>query len=199
MSTDPQQFEAAPAVDEAPARKEDPDPELPADAGDVPEAPEVPDAKEGQTVVATLPAPVSSPGRRFGALMLELLLVAVTMFVGWFVWSLRTWARGQTPAKSLLSMRCIRTETGRAANWRTMALREVVGKGLLGAVTAGITVLVSGVMILRPSRTGIWDRLAGTLVVDDFDNVLGRGQVPSSRSDGEAGGSSGRSSGAAGS
>ncbi|MGH9210302.1 MAG: RDD family protein [Acidimicrobiales bacterium] len=134
-------------------------------------------AESAETVPAVklppppLPVPRSSRPRRFGALMLELLLIAVTMFAGWFVWSLRTWARGQTPAKSLLSMRCVRIETAHVANWRTMALREFVGKGLLGAVTAGVTVVVSGVMILRMPRAGLWDRFAGTTVVDDPDGL----------------------------
>jgi hypothetical protein len=138
-------------------------------------------ANGGEVPVA--PTPVSSSARRFGALALELLLVAVTMFVGWFVWSLRTWARGQTPAKSLLSMRCVRVAGGRSAPWRIMVLREVVGKWLLGVLTLGIVPLVSAVMILRRGRMGVWDKLAKTQVVDDPDGLLvgpGAVQEPSS-------------------
>jgi len=138
-------------------------------------------ANGGEVPVA--PTPVSSGARRFGALALELLLVAVTMFVGWFVWSLRTWARGQTPAKSLLSMRCVRVAGGRSAPWRIMVLREVVGKWLLGVLTLGIVPLVSAVMILRRGRMGVWDKLAKTQVVDDPDGLLvgpGAVQEPSS-------------------
>jgi RDD family len=133
--------------------------------------------------VPLAPTPVSSSARRFGALALELLLVVVTMFVGWFVWSLRTWARGQTPAKSLLSMRCVRVAGGRSAPWRIMVLREVVGKWLLGVLTLGIVPLVSAVMILRRGRMGVWDKLAKTQVVDDPDALLvgpGAVQEPSS-------------------
>jgi RDD family len=138
-------------------------------------------ANGGEVPVA--PTPVSSSARRFGALALELLLVAVTMFVGWFVWSLRTWARGQTPAKSLLSLRCVRVAGGRSAPWRIMVLREVVGKWLLGVLTLGIVPLVSAVMILRRGRMGVWDKLAKTQVVDDPDGLLvgpGVVQEPSS-------------------
>jgi uncharacterized RDD family membrane protein YckC len=118
-----------------------------------------------------LPVPRSSRSRRFGALLLDLLLVATTMFVGWFVWSLRTWARGQTPAMSFLGMRCVRVETAKAANWPTMVLRELIGKGLLSAVTLGITAVVSAVTIVGPTRQGLWDRMAGTTVVDDPDGL----------------------------
>jgi uncharacterized RDD family membrane protein YckC len=119
-----------------------------------------------------LPGPQSSAGRRFGVWVLEVLLLVVTFFVGWFIWSLRTWARGQSPAKSLLGTRCVRVDTGRVAGWGTMFLREFVGKWLLGSLTGGITLLVSGVMILGRSRRGIWDRLAKTVVVDDPDGDL---------------------------
>jgi uncharacterized RDD family membrane protein YckC len=120
------------------------------------------------------PAPVSSAGRRFGAWLLDGLLVIVTLFIGWFIWSMVLWSRGQSPAKSLLGMRCIEVNTGRAATWGTMALRELVGKIVLGNITFGITTLVSGIMILTDDQRheGIWDKIASTVVVDDPDGRL---------------------------
>jgi uncharacterized RDD family membrane protein YckC len=119
-------------------------------------------------------APLSSAGKRFGAWLLEALLIVVTLVIGWVIWSLIVWAKGQTPAKSLLGMRCIRTDTGRGATWGTMALREFVGKGVLGNATFGITTVVSAIMILADAERhqGIWDKLASTVVVEDPDGRL---------------------------
>jgi uncharacterized RDD family membrane protein YckC len=119
-------------------------------------------------------APVSSAGKRFGALLLEGLLFIVTLGIGWLVWSLVVWAKGQTPAKSLLGMRCVRTDTAMAATWGTMALRELVGKAILGNVTFGLTTLVSAIMILVDDerRQGLWDKIAATVVVDDPEGRL---------------------------
>jgi uncharacterized RDD family membrane protein YckC len=111
-------------------------------------------------------APLSSAGKRFGGYLLESLLLIVTLFIGWLIWSLIVWGKGQTPAKQLLGMRCVDVNTGQIAGWGTMALRELVGKVILGNVTFGITTLVSAFMILGESRQGIWDKIASTVVVD---------------------------------
>jgi uncharacterized RDD family membrane protein YckC len=117
-------------------------------------------------------APLSSSGRRLGAYLLDVLLAMVTLIIGWLIWSLILWAQGQSPAKSLLGMRCVRPDTGRAATWGTMALREVVGMWLFGSISYGITTIISGFMILGPSQQGIWDKIASTVVVDDPDGRL---------------------------
>ena len=81
---------------------------------------------------AALPLPpgimLTSKGKRFGAALLEGLLAVVTLVIGWIIWSVIIWERGQTPAKSILGMRVVRLTTGRAANRAEMAMRELVGK-----------------------------------------------------------------------
>ena len=119
-------------------------------------------------------APLSSPGRRLGAYSLDVLLLFVTLFVGWMIWSLVLWAQGQSPGKQLLGLRCVRTDSGRAAGWGTMCLREVVGRWLLASITYGVTSLVSCFMILGQTRQGIWDKIATTIVVDDKDGITRR-------------------------
>lgn len=109
---------------------------------------------------------LSSPGSRLSAYLLDVVLFLVTLGIGWFIWSLVTWSNGQSPAKSILGMRCVSSETGKTATWGTMALREWVGKGLLGAVSFGITTIVSAFMIFSSPRQGIWDKIATTVVVD---------------------------------
>lgn len=112
-------------------------------------------------------APVSSAGKRFGAYLLDSLLAIITLGIGWLIWSMIVWSKGTTPGKELLGMRCVRTDTGQAASWGTMAVRELVGKSLLGAISFGITSLVSCFMILGAARQGVWDKVATTTVVDD--------------------------------
>jgi uncharacterized RDD family membrane protein YckC len=50
-----------------------------------------------------------------------------------------------------------------------MARRQLLGIPfalLLGAVTCGIGWLFSGWLVLSPSRQALWDRIAGTTVVE---------------------------------
>jgi uncharacterized RDD family membrane protein YckC len=117
---------------------------------------------------------VSTPGRRFVAMLVEAALAIVTLGIGWLIWAVVLWSQntGQTPAKKVMKMRCVRTDTGETADFGTMAMRELVGKTLLGNVTCGIVTIVSGVMILGETRQGVWDKLANTIVVEDPDERL---------------------------
>ncbi|HEX8802909.1 MAG TPA: RDD family protein [Acidimicrobiales bacterium] len=130
-----------------------------------------PGAQPDTWTVAGLP--LSSAGRRLGSALLDSVLFVVLLGIGWVIWSLIVWSKGQSPAKSLLNLRCVHLETQRAATWGRMALRELVGKSLIGALTVGISSVVSCFMILGPTRQGVWDKVAGTAVVDDPDGRLG--------------------------
>lgn len=112
-------------------------------------------------------APLSSAGKRLGAAILEGVLVIFTLGLGWLVWSLVVWSKGQTPAKSLLGMRCVNTGTGRTATWGTMVLREIVGKVILGSFTFGLSSIVGCFMVLGSTHQGLWDKVATTAVVND--------------------------------
>ena len=115
--------------------------------------------------------PLTSKGKRFGGWLLDGLLVLVTLVIGWLIWSIVIWERGQSPAKSILGMRVMRLDTGRPAGRGQMALRELVGKVLLGFVPA--YTLVSAIFVLvDPRRQGLWDKIASTVVVDDPNNVF---------------------------
>jgi uncharacterized RDD family membrane protein YckC len=104
-------------------------------------------------------------------LLLETVLVIVTLFIGWIIWSIILWKKGQTPAKSLMKMRVVKLDTGLAADTGTMVMREVVGKWLLGVVP--FYSLVSAVIVLTDEKSqGLWDKIAGTVVVDDPDGRL---------------------------
>ncbi len=72
-------------------------------------------------------AGVSSVRRRFYAHLLDALLAALTLGVGWLVWSLLAWRRGQSPAKQLMGM--VVEHDGRPASWKRMFVREILCKG----------------------------------------------------------------------
>src|SRR6476659_3326284 len=67
--------------------------------------------------LAGLPETVhlSSAWRRLGGYLLEGVLFVVTLIVGWLIWSIIVWGRGETPAKQLLGMRVGHRETLTAA------------------------------------------------------------------------------------
>jgi hypothetical protein len=64
-----------------------------------------------------------SPSRRFIAWVLEIVLISGTAFVGWLIWSLVSWGKGQTPAQNLLRITSINETTGASARRPQMFIR----------------------------------------------------------------------------
>ena len=64
-----------------------------------------------------------SPTRRFTAWVLEIVLISGTAYIGWFIWSLVTWGKGQTPAQNLLRFISINETTGAPAKRPQMFIR----------------------------------------------------------------------------
>ena len=94
----------------------------------------------------------------------------MTLGIGYLIWGLIVWGRGQTPALQVLGMRCWRPETRCVPGWGTMALREIVGRFIEGFV---VTTLISFVLMLtRSDRMCLHDLVAGTVVVHDPGRVL---------------------------
>ena len=103
-------------------------------------------------------------GVRFGAFMLDILLAIVTCFIGWLIWSIVLWGQSTSPAKKMLGLVVVDNTTGAPATMQQMLLRELVGKIILGSITVVVTI-VSGVLILiQPSRQGVWDYISKTTV-----------------------------------
>lgn len=109
-----------------------------------------------------------SAGGRFGAVLLDGLLLLITLGIGWLVWAIITWADGQTPAKKLLGQVVADANTGEPFDWGRMALREFCIKGLLGwllnVVTFGIYFLVDSFMIFGDRQRTLHDRMANSIV-----------------------------------
>jgi uncharacterized RDD family membrane protein YckC len=115
---------------------------------------------------------LASIGRRIGAWFLAIPLAIVTLGIGYVVWGLIVWGRGQTPALQVLGMRCWRPETNRVATWGWMALRDVIGRIVEGLLSI-ITLLVSFILMCTgKERKTIHDHIAGTVVLHDPNHVL---------------------------
>ena len=67
-----------------------------------------------------------SPKRRFTAWVLELVLISGTAYIGWFIWGLITWGKGQTPAQNLLRIVTINETTGATAKRPQMFIRYIL-------------------------------------------------------------------------
>ena len=104
-------------------------------------------------------------GVRFGALLLDSLLFVVTCGIGWLIWSIVLWQQSTSPAKKMLNLKIVDINTGAPASMVQMLLREGLGKMVLGTIT-GIVGIVSAILILVvPSRQGVWDYISKTTVV----------------------------------
>src|ERR1700728_1763023 len=51
--------------------------------------------------------PAASLGKRLEALVLTVLLLVVTLVIGWLIWSVFEWRKGQTPSYRLLGLRIV--------------------------------------------------------------------------------------------
>ncbi|MDX6591870.1 MAG: hypothetical protein QOJ13_1066 [Gaiellales bacterium] len=105
--------------------------------------------------------------------MLDGLLAIVTLGVGWLVWALIVWGRGQSPAKQLLGMRVVKLRTATRATWGTMALRELILKPLIGVGLGWFFGIVYFWLLWDKNRQELWDKMVSTIVVND-----GEGRVP---------------------
>lgn len=115
---------------------------------------------------------LASVGRRIGAFFLAIPLWIVTLAIGYVIWGLIVWGRGQTPALQVLGMRCWRPETSRVAGWWWMALRETVGRiadSVLGIITEVLSFVL---MVTGRERKSLHDIIAGTVVLHDPNKVL---------------------------
>jgi uncharacterized RDD family membrane protein YckC len=117
---------------------------------------------------------LTSAWGRLGGNLLEGLLMVVTLFVGWLVWSIVVWGRGQTPAKQLLGKRVLVRDTLAPAGRGRMCAREVLCKGLIGFLSNLIVVgfIVYFWLLWDSDRQELWDKMAGTIVVNDPENAL---------------------------
>lgn len=108
---------------------------------------------------------LASAGSRVGAALLDVLLMIVTLFIGWLIWSIVLWKQSTSPAKKMLGMTVVDGGTGAPASMKQMVMREVLGKWVVGSV-AGIVTVASLIMLwATPRRQAVWDYIGTTVVV----------------------------------
>ena len=113
---------------------------------------------------------LANSARRVGAYFLAFPLFIGTLVIGYVIWGLIVWSRGQTPALQVLGMRCWKPDTGRVAGWGNMALREILGRIVESLF---ITAIISFILMLtRRDRQSLHDLIAGTVVVRDPNKLL---------------------------
>ena len=121
---------------------------------------------------------LASIGRRIGAYFLAIPLAIVTLFIGYIIWGLIIWGRGQTPTQQVLGMRTWYPQGGGNASWGRMALREIVG-GFVTGILNIITELLSFILFVTGrQRQCLADHIAGTVILRDPNNVLGAPSAP---------------------
>jgi uncharacterized RDD family membrane protein YckC len=117
---------------------------------------------------------LTSAWGRLGGNLLEGLLAVVTLFVGWIIWSAIVWGRGQTPAKQLLGKRVLLRDSLTPAGRGRMCVREVLCKGLIGFLSnlTFVGFVVYFWLLWDSDRQELWDKMVGTVVVNDPENAL---------------------------
>ncbi len=111
-------------------------------------------------------ATLSSRGKRLVASVLDLVLVFVTLVVGYIVWLLIAWGRGQTPGKQLLDMYVLDLERGRRATRGKMFRRWFVSN-LLGILFQPWLALVDALWIFsNREKQRLTDKIVHTIVID---------------------------------
>ena len=107
--------------------------------------------------------------RFFGDNVLESLLYLLTLIVGWYIWLAVTASSGQSPAKKMLNVYVIDTDTFKVVGGGRIWVREVLVKQLLiniVALATGIVALVDALWLFPDkNRQTLHDKLVSTVVV----------------------------------
>ena len=128
---------------------------------------------------------IASPVRRLGALILDVtilifllvigyavsVILLLSAIVGWSILQLILYCSGQSIGKYLVGLRVVRLDLAKAAGFGTMFLREAIAKpiiNLLGTVTFGI---VNFWLIWDKDTQELWDKVVGTIVVNDANKL----------------------------
>lgn len=79
---------------------------------------------------------LATPQHRLGAVAVDIGLIFATSIIGWGIWSLIVWGKGQTPGKQLLKVRVLNEPTSKPATWGQMLIRQVlIGWGIAAPYT----------------------------------------------------------------
>ena len=106
--------------------------------------------------------------QRVIAFLLDIVLIPLTLVIGYLIWWLIVLGRAQTPGKQIVGIQVVK-DTGEPVGWGYMFLREFVIKGLLGSFLssfAGIYFVVDHIWpLFDDNRQTVHDKMVSTLVV----------------------------------
>ncbi len=110
-------------------------------------------------------------GRRLGAVVLDIVLVPLTLFIGYLIWWLIVLANGQTPGKQLLGIRAVKV-TGEPMGWGLTFVREFFIKGIvigfLSGITGGILYAVNYLLpLFDTDNQTLHDKMISSVVIKD--------------------------------
>jgi uncharacterized RDD family membrane protein YckC len=115
-------------------------------------------------------------GRRIGAYFLGGLLSVVTLGIGYAIWGIISWSKGQTPAQQVLGMQTWKPQERINATWGTMFLRGLAWV-FLGVIP--FAQLVSFILFLSgKEHRALHDSIASTIVLHDPNKVLQPAPAP---------------------
>lgn len=129
--------------------------------------------------------PEASFGVRIKALLFTLLLIVVTLGVGWLAWSVVEWRHGRTVSFKLMGLRVVRASDGRPIGLGLSLLRNALlcTVLLIPTVLTCIVLALAFVMgasppegLLTKPRHAPWDRLTKTTVVQERRRSFSRGK-----------------------
>ncbi len=92
-------------------------------------------------------------GIRLVAVILDVILVPLTLFIGYLVWWLIALGRSQTPGKQIVGIQAVR-DNGELVGWVLMFVREFLVKGILFGFLYGLTL---GILFLVDNLWPLWD------------------------------------------
>jgi hypothetical protein len=103
---------------------------------------------------------LASIAQRLGGSLLGILLRSLTAQIGYLVWSIVLWQKGETPNKQILKMKIISSVTHKPITAKHLALRQLgIPLAYIGAVLAagGIGLLLDlGPIFAQILTTSIW-------------------------------------------
>ena len=121
-------------------------------------------------------AELATPQTRIIAFILDAVLMAALLGVGWFIWFLMIAGRGTTPGHDLMGQVIVDAKTGKPASFGKIFIRECLIKGLLSMFLASVTMLINyivdGAFLFRDDRRTVHDHLLGTKVVQSRRTAL---------------------------
>ncbi|MFF8536666.1 RDD family protein [Streptomyces sp. NPDC015532] len=109
-------------------------------------------------------------GARFGAYLLNLLLMVVTLGIGWLVWAMVTWSTdAANPGQKILGLTIVKKDTGARLTWGDMFVRNFLLGGLvlsfLSGITLSILAWVNLFKVCGSEKQSLVDSMADTVVV----------------------------------